>query len=126
MEQTVGEELAQRLARKLQAKPGHHPNGGFGYVHRDYCGDTVFFQDGRFSIAPLEVDGYPPREGTAYISFDSEASFVEWLAAQGDATLTGEHEGPLKKSGTMIGNQTLSIDRIRDYVEEAGLYAPRQ
>jgi len=115
-EPLVGVELAQRLAKTLQAKFGN--DNRFGYVHRDYCGDTVFFQDGTFYVAPMSGDGYPPQTGSSYYSFGSEGEFVDWIATQSDAIFSGRGEGPLHKDGDWYDNQTLSIARIREYRDE--------
>merc|ERR1712129_471984 len=88
---SVGLELAARVAEALIAKPGS--GNGFAYDHRDFCGDTVYFQDGAFHIASVN-DGRPCGP---YASFASEAGFVAWLDGQTDRDLMGYTDGKLKK-----------------------------
>jgi hypothetical protein len=99
----------------LELKPG--TENSFGYAHRDYCGDTVFCVDGTFYVGPQGPDGYPPVEGDAYISFASVREFIDWISVQSDDVFSGRVEGPLKKDGCWIDNQTLSVTRIQKYCD---------
>ena len=73
-----GLELAQAVATALN-------DNNIGYAHRDYCGTGMEKRDGIFYFGPIWDGGLIPR-----LSFPDESSFVEWLAAQSDASIGGK------------------------------------
>ena len=104
----VGSELAGRVAATLLTRPGDA--NGFAYCHQGFCGDTLYFQDGAFHIAEVD-DGHVAKP---YVSFANKDEFEKWLGEQDDQDLMGYREGKLKKVNP--GNQTITIERLRQYV----------
>ena len=111
----VGPELAAQVADGLE-------RGGYlAYGHRDYCGMGLRFAAGVYLYGevhdgdlPAENEPFPWTEGAdnERLIFRSRAEFVDWLAAQSDASLSGRE---LAKEW-LRGNQRLTLERLRRFV----------
>jgi hypothetical protein len=110
-----GKELAMSVADRMQR------GDTLSYGHRDYCGTGLRFVDGNFIYGEV-VDGDLPSEAeqlarttrpsnTERLVFSSRSSFVEWLAAQSDATLVGTGLQP----AWLVGNQRITGRRLRSF-----------
>jgi hypothetical protein len=76
-EEPYGLELAERVAQLLDS------GGQIADCHAYYCGTGFVRDGGQYCWSHID-DGYP---GQVLMGFASRAAFVEWLAAQTDATL---------------------------------------
>jgi len=110
----VGSELASRVVERLDA------GERLRYAHRDYCGvglhkdgniyvyDAVY--DGEFeTIADVMQQGSSSSERREFSIADD---LIHWLSQQTDARFSGED----LDDSFYRGNQRLSIQRLRDFV----------
>lgn len=92
------------------------------YTHPEYCGTGLAYENGAFICAevydgqlpsPTQVSNMQARgENVEYQSFASRADFVNWLAAQSDATLAGQQ----LPQEWQRGNQRLTRQRLQEFV----------
>jgi hypothetical protein len=75
--------------------------------HRDYCGMGLAKLEADYVYGSFD-DGGPPE---AMRTFAARESFVAWLAAQSDASLSGRDEGPF-----VWGNQRITRARLLEAV----------
>lgn len=107
-----GADLAKAVARRLLS------GGRLHYEHRDFCGMGLACFHGAFYYVYV-LDGmieFPQASADMLVRderrFATEADFVDWLAAQSDASLNGDG---LADSG-YHGNQRVTRQRLEHFI----------
>lgn len=110
----VGATLASRVADRLDA------GDVLAYAHRDYCGMGLA-RDGDVYVYDAVHDGYLPAGAVDPQScserqvFNDRTSFVDWLSAQSDASLSGQD----LEDHVLRHNQRLTLQRLDSFVADA-------
>lgn len=99
-----GKALATKVTEKLLKSSD--VNHGLYHAHRDYCGLSLFNENGLFKLTTV-YDGYGPE--STIISFDSKVEFIEWLALENDQSMS--------LYGEKFNNQTITKIRLDWYLQ---------
>eukprot|EP00455_Lapot_gusevi_P008072 TRINITY_DN13488_c0_g1_i2.p1 TRINITY_DN13488_c0_g1~~TRINITY_DN13488_c0_g1_i2.p1 ORF type:complete len:152 (+),score=28.29 TRINITY_DN13488_c0_g1_i2:61-456(+) len=106
----VGDQLATRVAEKIK-RVGTWVQAN----HRDYCGHGLVYSNGEFSLVEVS-DGYPVAD---LFKWSTQSDFVQWLSRQSDWSLAGGDPNTPQTYRALdsfdFGNQTLSIDALRQF-----------
>ncbi|NDK34377.1 hypothetical protein [Rhodovulum sulfidophilum] len=114
-----GEDLARRAVAFLETTSAVRGEAAIVRMHRDYTGHGLFHDRaaGRFFLS-RSLDGWPCAP--AYLSFADAAGFRRWLAAQSDASLSGQVPSDIPGFERDPGNQRITRSFVEDYLRRHG------
>lgn len=104
------------FGRELAEKVAHQIEKGMllAYTHRDYCGDGLYFDKGRYIWASIH-DGGPDED---LKTWTSREAFITFLAEMSDYTCCGAEGSPdfiqYSGQGFQLNNQKITRARLED------------